>query len=188
MTAADLISALAAEIKAVTANLKLPVEYQDENERQEISTWQKVNVFEQYIPKDLFQETTYYPCVVVEWLETRDKLRGTEIQSLSTVGLSFGVFAKEADGWKDCLHFMEVVRQRLLSVRTIANKFRLTDEMTWQTADNQPEPFFFGYAELVYQIMQPQEPFPLEQTLTPDLITTTPAKILKPDAFKRRIK
>ena len=142
MTATLLVEAIAAEIRAATKDLRLPIEYQDEEQRKAVGTYTPVNVFSGFIPKDLFQETTYFPCAVVEWLETRDVLCGTEIISLSTVALSFGVFAKESAGWKDCLNFMDIVRRRLLSVRMIANKYRLTDEVTWQVADNQPEPFF----------------------------------------------
>ena len=189
MIAAQLVTSLAEEIRAVTANLKLPVEYQNEDERTAETTWRRVNVYEQYIPADLFQTENYFPCVVVEWLETHDTLRGDEIKSVATVGLSFGVFAKEADGWKDCFHLMELVRQRVLSVRTLARRFRLIgDEVTWQIGQNQPAPFFFGYSELAYEIFQTQEPFPVGRTVTSDLIDTEPTKVLKVDAFNRRIK
>lgn len=189
MTTALLVTSLADEIRAVTANLKLPAEYHNEEQRTSETTWRRVNVYEQYIPADLFQTEDYFPCVIVEWLETHDTLRGEEIKSVATVGLSFGVFAKESDGWKDCFHLMELVRQRVLSVRTLAQRFRLiSDDITWQIGQNQPAPFFFGYAELGYEIYQPQEPFPVGRTVEPDLIDTQPAKVLKVDALKRRIK
>ena len=75
--------------------------------------------------------------------------------SLATAALSFGVFAKEEDGWKDAFRLMEVVRNHLLVHRTLGKKFRLEDELTWQVPDQQP--FYFVYAELSYQIYQPQE-------------------------------
>ena len=158
MTTTLLVEALAAEIRDATALLKLPIEYHNQRQRRAESTWRQVHVYEQYIPADLFQNDTYYPCVIVEWLSTLDRLRGRENGSIATVGLSFGVFAKEADAWKDCFHLMEVVRERLLSKRTLVDRYRLEDEMTWETAANQPTPFFYGYAELQYQIYQPQEP------------------------------
>lgn len=158
MTTTLLVEALAAEIRDATELLKLPIEYHNQRQRRVESTWRQVHVYEQYIPADLFQNDTYYPCVIVEWLSTLDSVRGRENGSIATVGLSFGVFAKEADAWKDCFHLMEVVRQRLLSKRTIAERYRLEDDVTWETAANQPAPFFYGYAELQYQIYQPQEP------------------------------
>ena len=186
MTTTLLVESIAAEIRACTAKLKLPIEYHNEQQRRMESTWRKVNVYEQYIPKDLYQNETYYPCVVVEWLETRDKFRGEEIESVADIGLSCGVFAKEADGWKDAFHLMELIRQRLLSVRTIAQRFRLSDESMWQSERNQPEPFFFVYSLFQYNIYQQQEPIPLERTLSPDLLTIETPKILKVDAFNRR--
>ena len=184
MTVADLISAIGTEIKAATANLKLPVEYHNERERQMQSTWQKVNVFEQYIPQDLWEQTSYYPCVVVEWLETQDDLKDG---ATAIIGLTCGVFAKEVDGWKDGLYLTEIIRERLLTVRTVAKRYRLTGKVVWQTPQNQPAPFFFTYAELSYQIYLPQEVFPLESKLPADLITTEKPKVLKVDGFKRRI-
>ena len=157
MTTTLLVETVAAEIRDATRLLKLPIEYHNERELRAEATWRQVRVYEQYIPADLFQNDTYYPCVIVEWLSTTDRLRGVENGSTATVGLSFGVYAKEADAWKDCLHLMEVVRQRLLEKRTLAKKFRLEDEITWETAANQPTPFFYGYAELNYQIYQMTE-------------------------------
>ena len=160
MTTTLLIESLAAEIRDATKLLKLPIEYHNERERRTQMTWRAVHVYEQYIPADLFQNDTYYPCVIVEWLSTVDRTRGRENGSIATVGLSFGVFAKEADAWKDCFHLMEIVRYRLLEKRTIAKRFRLEDELTWETAANQPTPFFYGYGEVQYGIYQPYEPMP----------------------------
>ena len=156
MHTTNLITALAEEIRDATSNLKLPVEYQDETARQLKDTWVNVNIFEQQIPRDLFQETAYYPCCIVEFLSLSDNLKSG---SIATVGLSLGVFAKEFDGWQDAFHLMEVVRERLLTRRLIAKKFRLTEEVVWQTAQEQPAPFFFVYGELNYEIFFPQEKF-----------------------------
>ena len=153
MTVTHLVTALADEIRLATAEVRLPTEYHDDDED---SARQEVQVFEGYIPKDLFESTTYYPCVVVELLELRDELQQS---STATIGLSFGVFAKAADSWKDAFHLMEVVRQRLLSRREVAKRFRLTGDITWQTAQNQPTPFFFVYGEISYTVYLVQEPF-----------------------------
>ena len=185
MTPTLLVTSLAAEIRLATSTLRLPIEYHDSAD--EISSRREVQIFEQYIPRDLFENNTYFPCVVIEGLETHDQLRGEDIRSVATVGLSFGVFAKEQDGWQDCFHLMEVVRQRLLSVRTLADRFRLGDEVTWEIGKNQPAPFFFGYAELEYAIYLPQEPIPLYREKTADLLTPITPKVYRTDAFSRRI-
>ena len=188
MTMTLLVTQLAKEIRTVTKKIKLPIEYHNEEQRRSESTWRPINIYEQYIPADLFQNETYYPCIVVELIETRDHLRMEEIRSVATIGLSFGVFAKEADGWKDCFHLMEVVRQRVLSVRNLGQWFRLSDEVLWETGKNQPSPFFYGYAELEYGLYLPQEPYPEGRTVAPDLVEVEAQKVLKVDAFKRSIK
>lgn len=157
MTITHLVAAVADEIRDATSELRLPIEYQNERQRRAETTWRKVNVYEQYLPEADFQNDNYYPLVVVEWLHTRDKLRGADNGSIATIGLSFGVFAKEADGWKDCIHLMELVRQRLLSKRILARQFRLEEEITWETAGQQPTPFFYAYGEIQYQIYPVQE-------------------------------
>ena len=154
MTVTELIESLSAEICAATENLKLPVEYQNQKQRRLAETWRRVNVYEQYIPKDLFQTENYYPCAVVELLGIHDDLK---LGSTAEIGLSLGVFAKESDGWKDAFHLTELIRHRLLTRRVLAKRFRLTGEIHWETAQNQPEPFFFVYATLSYENFLPQE-------------------------------
>ncbi len=181
MTITHLVTVIADEIRAATANLRLPIEYHDDDED---AARQAIQVFEGYIPKDLFESTTYYPCVVVELIELHDMLTA---HSEATVGLSFGVFAKKADAWKDAFHLMEVVRQRLLSKRELAKRFRLMGDITWQAAQQQPAPFFFVYGELTYSVYLVQEPIPLERTVPADLLVTEKPKVLKVDGFRRVI-
>lgn len=156
MTHTHLIESIAAELKDATKELRLPTEYMENPSAENFTT---INIFTQYIPADLFDVTSYFPCVIVEWLSTEEKLSGKKIGSTVRVGLSIGVFAKEADGWKDAFHLVEICRERLLRKRTIAERFRLVDEVSWETAQNQPTPFFFVYAELEYDMFQIQEPF-----------------------------
>lgn len=184
MTLAKLVEAIAAEVRVAVAELKLPVEYQDDEEREAETTWQKINVWEQYIPKDLFENTVYFPCAIVELVEVHDD---TKEGSRATIGISCGVFAKEADGWKDAFHLMELIRDRLLTVRTVARNFRLTGELTWQPAQTQPTPFFFTYGEATYQVFQTQEAFPLERELPADLAEVATKKQPKVVNFKRRL-
>lgn len=151
MTAAHLIQSLASELRDATTNLKLPSEYHTEPTAQDFTP---VKIFEQYLPLDLFENVEYYPSIVIELIKLSDDLKEG---STATIGLSLGVYAKEADGWLDAFHLMEVVRERLLSRRTIARRFRLTDEVEWTTPSAQPAPFFFITGELTYQLFQPHE-------------------------------
>ena len=147
MTSAELVRAVATEIKKALANVKLRTEYATEPTEENFVS---VNVFEQYLPQDLFETSSYYPCVIVELLEIKDDL--DEQKSVATIGLTMGVFAKESDGYLDALHLMEVIRQRLLSHRILDKKFRLIDEVTFETPEYQPAPFYVILAELKYSI------------------------------------
>ena len=151
MTPTNLLKSLAAEVSDATKNLRLPIEYMDEETDEHLV---KVNVFTQYIPQDLFEQTTYFPCVVIELVGVRDNLREG---STAEVALSCGVYAKEEDGWQDAFHLMELIRQRLLTKRTIAQKFRLMNELITSFPDEQPTPFFFIYLNAEYQLFLPQE-------------------------------
>ena len=183
MTTTKLIESVAAEIRLATEKLKLPTEYHDEKTRRLAETWRKVNVYEQYIPRDLFENDNYYPCATVEFLELHDDLKAG---STATVAITCGVFAKEANAWKDAFELMELIRRRLLSVRTVAERFRLTGDFVWQTVSTQPTPFYFLYGEATYEIFQPQEAVP--SIVSPDLLTVETPKILQVDKFKRRVR
>ena len=151
MTHINLIRALADELRGLLSRVKLPVEYAEKATAEDFI---KVNVFEQFLPKDLFEETTYYPLVLVEWLSTVDNLKE---HSTAQIGLTLGVYAKEADGWIDALYLMELIRQHFLRKRLIAQKFRLTEEINWQVPSEQPLPFMFIMGELTYEMFQAQE-------------------------------
>lgn len=187
MTTTALIEGIAAEITSATQNLLLPVEYQNQKTKKLEKTLRKVNVYQQYIPRDMFENDSYYPCVIVEWLNITDEMNGADANSTANVGISCGVYSYESDGWKDCFRLTDLIRTRLLTRRLIADKFRLKGDVLWETGENQPLPFFFTYATLPYGIYQPQEPFVLDRKFPPDLVTAEP-KILKPTAFQRRVK
>ena len=151
MTHIRLIRELSAELRVLLERVKLPVEYATTATAEDFI---KVNVFEQFLPQDLFEETTYYPLVLVEWLSTVDDLK---TESTAQVGLTLGVYAKEQDGWVDAFYLMELIRQDLLRKRLIGQRFRLTGEINWQVPNEQPAPFFFVMATLSYEIFQAQE-------------------------------
>lgn len=154
MTPANLIQALADELREATAQIRFPTEYA---RRAEPSDFVKVQVFKQYLPENLFEEQNYYPCICAELLKVEDDL--SEF-SKAEVALSCGVYAYEENAWLDLFHLMEVVRHRVLTKRVIANRFRIVNA-EWGLIDEatQPRPFLFGQGILTYAIYQPQEGF-----------------------------
>lgn len=157
MTATELVEAVAAEIRDAVSNLKLPLEHHggDGSNYDEARNFLgPVNVYEQFLPREAFNDDSYYPLVLVEWLGTNDEF-GAAAKSTTNIGLSMGVFAAENWGWKDALHLTELIRHRLLTRRVVGKKFRLTDDAGWEVAQEQPLPFFYTYATLTYQMFQP---------------------------------
>lgn len=144
MTPARLIGDLAAEIKKATGQVNLPLETQGNV---------GVEILTQYLPEDLFEDTSYLPFVLVELISIKDEFKEG---STAQVGLTVGTFAKEADGWLDAFHLMEVVRQQLLERRVIGRRFRLR-ESQWEVPETQPRPFFYVNGLLTYELFQPQE-------------------------------
>ena len=150
MIHANLIDAVAAECADALKNFKLPTEYMREPAEENFTP---INIFKQYLPADLFEQTSYYPFVMVEWMNTTDNLKSG---SAAQIGLTIGTFAKEADGYIDALAILDALRTRLLSKRILAKKFVLTDEATFEVPQSQPAPFFVAYGSLTYQMHLPQ--------------------------------
>lgn len=158
MTATDLVEAVADEIRDAVKNLKLPIEHHggDGSKFDEAQPFLKpVTVYEGFLPREFFNDDSYYPLVLVEWLGTNDELNGVGAKSTSNIGLSMGVYAAESWGWKDALHLTELIRHRILTNRVVGKKFNLTDDVGWEVAPEQPLPFFYTYATLTYQMFQP---------------------------------
>lgn len=153
MTATELVTALAAELRVLLRDVKFPPEHQSSQDVRLVP----VNVYEGFLPKDAFNDDSYYPLVVVEWLSTADELDGSHARTTMTAALSMGVFAPEAYAWKDAYHLTQVVRHHLLTHRLLAGKFRLIDSANWEVAPDQPSPFFYTYATLTYQSLQPED-------------------------------
>lgn len=155
MTYTRLITELAAEVRDALKGLKLPIEYQREREDLITDTADlvTVNVFENYLPEDLFETTSYLPFVLVEWLAAHDDFKaGSTVE----IGLSIATFSFEQWAWKNAFHVMSILRERLLEKRLIAKRFRLKD-MKWETPESQPREFFFLTGVLTFDIYQPLE-------------------------------
>ena len=162
MTPADLITALAAELRLATENFVMQAEYQQDK---------KVSVYEGFMPAASFETQTFLPMIGVELRGVEDNDEG----SFATVGLMFAVYGGEdakygggrelpnskfkdyGDGWRDLLNLAECVRQHLLGLpsRLLANKFFLTLPVVFSPQPDQPVPFFYGDMVLNFTIGQP---------------------------------
>lgn len=150
MTCTDLLQTLAAELRDAFEHTRLPTEYM---RKPAPENFVPVNVFTGYLPENLFEQTSYYPCVAIELIKVVDDLKG---YSTADLGLTIGTFSLEEDAWQDAFHLMELIRQRLLTRRVIGKKFRLK-ELSFETPAEQPREFFFIIGAATFEIFQPQE-------------------------------
>ncbi|AME03664.1 hypothetical protein [Selenomonas sp. oral taxon 136] len=148
MIPAMLVSAVCREVEAATANYRMKAEGQADK---------KVSVYAQHIPDDEFKDDTYYPLVVVSWQKTEDVTEPDKLGAEAVIGLTFGVYGEDKEAWRDLLSIMERVRQRLLIFRKLDNRFRIVLPTKFETIENQPYPYWFGYATLTYTVAQPNE-------------------------------
>ena len=144
MTPTLLVKAVAAEVSEAVKNYRMKAEGVEKT---------PVTVYEQHIPDEEFKKDAYYPLVIVSWQGTADTDDGSE----ATIGLTFGVYGEEKDAWKDLLSIMERVRQRLLIFRKLQNRYRIKLPTKFETIENQPYPFWFGYGTVPYQMGTPNE-------------------------------
>lgn len=151
MIAVDLVAAVADEIRDAVKDTRFPLEHHSSDK----IPLKPVTVYEQFLPRESFNDDNYYPLVLVEWLSTSDELDGGNPKSTSTIGLSMGVFAAESYGWRDSLHLTELIRHRLLTRRVVGQKFRLTGETNFEMSSEQPLPFVYSFATLIYQTFLP---------------------------------
>ena len=152
MTPVNLVLELQKLIADAVKDYKLKAENQEDC---------KITVYAQHIRDEVFQDERCYPLIVVSLQGAKDHTNNAGPEaSLATVGLTFGVFAEDKNGWMDLLNIMETVRQKIMACRTVANRHRLTDVVEWNTIEAQPYPFWFGYGTLKYSIGQPQEVLP----------------------------
>lgn len=140
MIPARLIEALAEEIRDATKDYVLKAEGQQDK---------KVAVYCQHIPDEDFLSDTYYPLVIVS---VQNVVDGDDGISTATIGLTVGVYGEDKEAWMDLLSIMERIRQRICSNRVIARKYPLEFPTKWETIENQPYPFWFGYGTLKYRV------------------------------------
>lgn len=144
MTPARLVEAVAKEIETAVSTYKLKAEGQEDK---------KVTVYRQHFNNEDFESDSFYPLVIACWENSEDQEDG----STATIGLTVGVYGEDKNAWMDLASIMERIRQQLLIYRKLDNRFRLIMPTKFETIENQPYPYWFGYATLKYQIGQPSE-------------------------------
>lgn len=143
-----LINCLKEEIETAVKDYRMKAEGQQDK---------PVTVYAQHIPDADFEDDSYYPLVIVSLQKVEDAEPAEGTGSTATAGITFGIYGEDKLAWMDLLSIMERVRQRLLIFRILDRRFRLILPAKFETIENQPYPFWFGYGTVVYQIGQPNE-------------------------------
>lgn len=164
MTAADLVSTLANELRQATEHFIFQAEYQKDK---------KVSIYEGYVPSANFTNETFLPMITVEFRGLDDTDEGATL----TAGLMLAVYGGEnakyddgrerkgeffkdyGDGWRDLINLAETVRQYLWTRpdRYLADKYKLVN-LVFVPQPDPPEPFFYGDMVLTFYTAQPYTP------------------------------
>ena len=149
MSAIELVSALALEVRSAVETYRLEADRQPRK---------AITVYEQFIPKAHMNDPSgqYHPLVVVTCRGVMDD----EDNTIAEAGLTFGVYGEstlEEEPWRDLLNVMESVRLRLLERQLIGGCYRLMRPLEMEYAEVQPAPFFYGEMTARYVMYQPVE-------------------------------
>lgn len=144
MIPVNLLDAVGKEIKKAVKDYRLITE---------TGETKPVSVYLQHIPDEEFQDDNYYPFVIAAVSNVTDNQDGKSVVDLT---LTIGVFGESLESWRDLLSLMERIRQHFCINHIIGGKYHLQYPSTWETAENQPYPYWFGYGSLKLVVAQPR--------------------------------
>lgn len=147
MTPLILVETLAEKIQGVLKNMNLAAEYQPNK---------PVQVFLHDLPRGEFENTTYYPCVIVTLKSVEDD--GDD--SIATVTLTIGAYSDNlGNDWRDMFNIAEKIRQFILLNPILGDFFPLIKPVAFEplVAESQDaDPFVFGIIAVRYKVASPK--------------------------------
>ncbi len=97
-------------------------------------------VVEGWLPPKESQDTPDIPYIIIRLTEGED----TDEVARATIKILVGTYSEDNDGWKDSMNILLRIRERLLTMRTIENKFRIELPLKWKLFEEQPYPIWIG--------------------------------------------
>ena len=147
MTPLILVESLVKNLQDVLKNMNLAAEYQPDK---------PVQVFAHDLPRGDFENTSYYPCVIVTLKSVEDD--GDD--SIATVTLTIGAYSNDlGNDWRDMFNIAEKIRQFILLNPVIENFFPLVKPVAFEplVAESQEaDPFVFGIIAVRYKVANPK--------------------------------
>lgn len=141
----NLVHALAQDISLCVNDYKFVAELQPPK---------KVSVYEQYLPRERFEQDSYYPLVIVSCRQVEAVDRETR---LATMLLTLGVYGgDDLEGWEDLFNMAERISHFLIVNPIIAKRYPRETLPIFEPLADQPVPFYFGNIVLKYAVAMPQ--------------------------------
>ena len=110
-------------------------------------------VVEGWLPPKESQDTPDIPYIIIRLTEGED----TNDIARTTIKILVGTYSEDNDGWKDSINILLRIRERLLTVRTIGNKFRVELPLKWKLFEEQPYPIWIGELATIWTVALPIE-------------------------------
>ena len=110
-------------------------------------------VVEGWLPPKESQDVPDIPYIIIRLTEGED----TSETARATVKILIGTYSEDPDGWKDSMNVLLRIRERLLVVRTIGNKFRVELPLKWKLFEEQPYPIWIGEVNTIWTVALPIE-------------------------------
>lgn len=148
MIPVKMLEAICEEIRKAVKDYRLETEFDG---------LKPVSVYLQHIPDEEFEDNSYYPLIIVNVANVTDNQDG---KSVVEVALAIGVYGENMDAWRDLLSIMERIRQHFCINHIIASKYHVQLPNTWETAEHQPYPYWYGYGSLKFVVAQPRRSLP----------------------------
>ena len=140
----NLVKTITEAVKETVKGYKLKAEGQDDK---------YVSVYTQRIPDEALEldDDSYYPLILVSLQNITESERGT---STVKIGITMAAYGEDMGAWEDLLNIQEGIRQKLMGMTMIANRYILQFPVTWEMPEIQPYPFWFSYGSLTYTVPQ----------------------------------
>lgn len=110
-------------------------------------------VVEGWLPPKETTDVPDVPYVIVRLTDGEDNADNAQVN----VRILVGTYSEDIAGWKDAANVMLRIRERLLTTRTLAKKYRMELPLKWKLFEEPPYPVWIGEIVTVWTVALPVE-------------------------------